>query len=86
MIRRITLSLTLIVSAVILFIIWLLGTESGLQWGYQQAQSRIPTSLSISGISGRIIGPLTIEEIRYDDHGQVLGDGGALHDTSLLLG
>lgn len=72
MIRRIILSLTLIVSVVTLLFIWLISTESGLQWGYQQVQSRIPASLSISGIAGRIIGPLTFEEIRYDHQGQAL--------------
>ena len=69
MIQRIAIGLTLITLMVISFVFWLISTESGLQWGYRQAQSHLPATLSVSGMSGRLIGPLTVEEIRYDHQG-----------------
>lgn len=69
MIKRIAIGLTLITLIALSFAFWLISTESGLQWSYRQTQSHLPDVLSVSGISGRIIGPLTIEEIRYDHQG-----------------
>lgn len=44
---------------------WLLLSESGLRWAYARAQPHIPGELEFSQLSGRLSGPITLEQIRY---------------------
>lgn len=46
---------------------WLLGTESGLRWSYEQARTRLPGELAIESLTGRIAGPVEIRGLRYSD-------------------
>ena len=46
-------------------LVWLGGTEAGLKWVYGQATQHIPGKLQVSSLSGRLIGPIEITDIRY---------------------
>ena len=63
--------IALIVLPMIL-LIWMVTTQSGMRWSFRQAQPNLPESLAITGLSGRLIGPLTFEEISYEDQGRNL--------------
>ena len=63
--------IALIVLPMIL-LIWMVTTQSGMLWSFRQAQPNLPESLAITGLSGRLIGPLTFEEISYEDQGRNL--------------
>lgn len=69
---RIFIGLVLLIAASFSVSFWLVGTESGLRWGYQKALPHLPNSLSITGLSGRIIGPITVKEVKYEDLSQVV--------------
>ena len=51
---------------------WMVTTQSGMRWSFRQAQPHLPESLAITGLSGRLIGPLSFEQISYEDQGQNL--------------
>lgn len=44
---------------------WLVTTQSGLIWVYQQAENHLPSGLSTSTIEGRLIGPVSISDLDY---------------------
>lgn len=70
--RRLLIGLTLLITSVLSVSFWLVATESGLYWAYQKAQPHLPNSLSVTGLSGKIIGPLTIQEIKYELQSQLV--------------
>ncbi|MBI3897162.1 MAG: translocation/assembly module TamB domain-containing protein [Gammaproteobacteria bacterium] len=47
--------------------IWLLMTESGLQWTYATLRTRLPGTLELRALAGRLAGPLTIDGLHYRD-------------------
>ncbi len=53
-------------------LVWLLNSESGLRWGYQQVMPYLPDSLTVTGLSGTLTGPLTVGAVSYHDQGQTL--------------
>ena len=53
-----------------IFLLWLVTTEGGLHWSYQQARPHLPAGLSITQMSGRLIGPLTLQSVKYEHQGQ----------------
>ncbi len=56
----------------VLGLAWLLYSESGMRWGYQQILPHLPGSLTVTGLSGTLAGPLTAQVIRYQDQGQTM--------------
>ncbi|HYM46849.1 MAG TPA: hypothetical protein VES91_00120, partial [Burkholderiaceae bacterium] len=48
---------------------WLLGTESGLHWTLARVTPLLPVELSIAEVHGRLIGPITADDVRvhHDD-------------------
>ena len=57
------------------FLTWLFATESGLHWAYGEARARAPGTLSVQTISGQLAGQVKLEEISYEDQGQVITIG-----------
>jgi len=53
----------------ILAFAWLVSTENGLRWAYQLADSYLPSGLHITSLEGRLIGPLTMKGIEYQQDG-----------------
>ncbi|MCP4984470.1 MAG: hypothetical protein GY935_28700 [Gammaproteobacteria bacterium] len=53
-------------------IAWMLNTESGLHWSYQQALPHLPDSVSVTGVSGSLSGQLTLQSIEYEHQGQIV--------------
>lgn len=49
---------------------WLMFSTGGLRWIVAKAQSRVPGTLTIDGIEGRLIGPLTFSGVRYRFEGK----------------
>ncbi|MDH5710243.1 MAG: hypothetical protein OEZ15_01065, partial [Gammaproteobacteria bacterium] len=67
--KKISIAIALLLLPVVSGLLWLVGTESGLHWIYQQANAYLPTSLTIEKIEGRLAGPLTLSGIRYQQDG-----------------
>ena len=78
--RRLVIGLAVFVVSAIAFIFWLLVSESGLRWGYQQVLPFLPKTLSISAPSGRLIGPLHLHTVEYDNKGQTIKAQGIILD------
>ncbi len=45
--------------------VWLLYSESGLQWALAQARARLPGTLTYATVSGRLSGPIHAADITY---------------------
>jgi len=50
---------------VAILITWLTVTESGLRWAYQEAKPYLPFKLTVNKLHGRLIGPITITGVMY---------------------
>ena len=70
--RRFIIGLMAMIVVTTTFLFWLITTESGLDWSYQQVRPHLPQTLSVSGLSGRLVGPLAVQEIKYQHQGQIL--------------
>jgi len=51
---------------------WLSVTQSGLRWAYQQVESYIPGVLKIATLEGRLIGPVIVTGLEYQQDGAVI--------------
>ena len=54
-----------VILLVIILSVWLSATQNGLAWAYQQTKSYLPGALSINKLEGRLIGPISIEGLKY---------------------
>lgn len=63
-IARLTLR-TLLYAALASVLIWLFGTNAGLAWVWHMAKPHLPQNLQVASVSGRLIGPITIKDVRY---------------------
>ena len=70
--RYVAIGLSLLLVVVLGLLIWLGGSESGLQWLYRQAQPHLPDTLSVDSISGRLVGAVRLDGISYQDRDQVI--------------
>ena len=71
---------TLLISSVV-------TTEGGLQWAYRQAQAHLPVGLRIDKLDGKLVGPIHISGIEYEQHGTTIKAAEILldwHPLSLL--
>jgi translocation and assembly module TamB len=46
---------------------WLLTSESGLRWSYQQLEAELPGKLRLQQLSGSLIDGIILQGVRYDD-------------------
>jgi len=65
--RFVLLALGILLVLVTAFAWWLLGTASGLSFALTRAQGFTAGALQVGQAEGRLIGPLTLTNVRYDD-------------------
>jgi len=70
--KKILRVITLMLLLFLAIIFWLIGTESGLNFVYQNTKSYIPGSLTISELKGRLAGSISVNNLQYKDNGTVL--------------
>ena len=71
--RRLAAGLLLVLALLLGAAGWLLGTASGLRFALARAQAFTHGALSVQHADGRLIGPLQLAGVRYDDgHGTVV--------------
>jgi translocation and assembly module TamB len=70
--RRLLYGLMVLLLLPVTGLAWLMNSESGMRWSYQQALPHLPDSLTLTGLSGTLAGPLTAHRIRYQDRSQIL--------------
>lgn len=46
-------------------VVFLFGTQAGLQWAWRHARPFMPASLHVAHIQGRLIGPITLDGVDY---------------------
>ena len=63
--------IVLLITPVIL-LSWLMLTDSGLNWTYQNVASFLPADLNINKLEGRLIGPVTIKGFNYKNDGTLI--------------
>ena len=67
---RLLIVLLLLVPAVLLS--WLTMTQSGLNWVYQQVEFYLPAELNFNQLQGKLIGPVTIKDVEYQQDGALI--------------
>ncbi len=67
---RITIGLLSLLFVVVLA--WLSVTQSGLRWAYQQVESYIPGELTITTLEGRLVGPIIVAGLEYQQDGTLI--------------
>ena len=65
MIRIVTQLFTALLLIPVAVLAWLLLTESGLQWAFQQSKPYLPEKIITAKIQGKLIGPITFSEVQY---------------------
>ena len=70
--RLLLIGLTGLIIIPMIFLFWLVTTESGLHWSYEQTRRHLPELLSVTKLSGRLIGPLTLQSLKYEHQGQTV--------------
>lgn len=68
--RRRAITLTLLLPLV--FIFWLIGTESGLNFIYQHIKSYIPGYITIGTLQGSLVGPISVTALQYKYNGSLI--------------
>ena len=56
----------------LLFLLWLISTESGLHLVYKKTKNYLPGSLTISKLEGSLLGPINASVIQYEQGGTVV--------------
>ncbi|WP_158881878.1 translocation/assembly module TamB domain-containing protein [Rhodanobacter sp. L36] len=72
-------SVLLIIVLLIALLGWLLGTASGLRFALARAQSITHGALQVKQANGRLIGPLDLSGVRYDDGKGMVANVATLH-------
>lgn len=67
LLRRIAIVFAAVLLVVVAFSFWLLRTESGLQFVLARAIGATEGKLAIGASSGRLSGPVTLDQVRYRD-------------------
>lgn len=73
--RLLLIGFALLIALALGILTWLFESESGLLWAYRQAESRLPGTLAVKDISGRLSGSVRLEGLRYEDRGQTFKVG-----------
>jgi len=56
----------------LLFLTWLMSTETGLQLVYKKSKNYLPGNLTISKLEGSLLGPISASIIQYEQGGVVI--------------
>jgi len=56
---------TLLYAALLSALVWVLGTDAGLDWVWHMAKPWLPRDLQVASVSGRLIGPITVKGVDY---------------------
>jgi len=78
----------LIVLIPVTLLTWLLTTESGLHWAFQQSRGYLPPELALGEIKGKLLGPITIKGLEYKHQSAQIQTGQLIIDwqpSALLL-
>jgi len=70
--RVLRLFLATVLLVAIIGIAWLGMTQSGLRWAYSQAEPYLPDELNMRGLEGRLIGPITLTGLDYQQDGTLI--------------
>ena len=68
LLKRSALGSILLLLSVSLIIAWLTVTESGLRWIHHLATPHLPDGISLDKLEGRLIGPITITNLHYQNN------------------
>jgi len=63
--RKIARLLLIVITPLLIVLIWLLYSQSGLNFALNQSRAYLPSELSFKNIQGSIMGPITISELNY---------------------
>ena len=58
---------------------WILGTESGMRWSIYQVQPYINGKLSFNSLDGSLLGPITVNDLSYEDNDGVYVKADSIH-------
>jgi len=58
-------SLLLSIGFVIIFLLFFISSNWGLQWAYNYAKEKLPDEIVIDKLAGRLIGPIKVDSIAY---------------------
>src|SRR3990167_10239121 len=89
MIKKILISCGLLILLLFAFFLFLINTHIGLQWSVALVKDFAPGTLTIKQIKGRLIGPLSIEQLSYqaiDTHINIKTLEFDWHPKALLTG
>lgn len=67
--RRLRLAIVVVLLLTGALLVWLSATQSGLRWGYEQASRYLPGELRIAEVRGRLIGPITLRGLEFEQDG-----------------
>lgn len=77
---RLRLVIALLILLVGFAFTWLFASESGLRWVYQLSQTYLPAELQVKQLSGKLIGPIQLESIEYQQDGTLIKTGAVIFD------
>lgn len=69
---RLVISGLLLLTSVTGGLAWLCFTESGLNWAYRQSLAYLPGKLKVSEVSGKLVGPVKLSDLRYQQVRQIV--------------
>ena len=67
--RIVAITLTALMLPPLVLFAWLTLTESGLNWIYGQAEGYLPGELTVTSLEGRLIGPVSLKGLEYQQEG-----------------
>ena len=67
--KRVLIIIAVILLLPAMLLTWVAVTESGLQWIYQRTEAYLPAGISLGKLTGKLIGPITLEQIDYQQDG-----------------
>lgn len=82
--KRLRLIIPVFLLLLVLPLLWLLTTESGLRWTYQQADDYLPETFSLHHLEGKLIGPVKLSGIEFEQDGTRIKTGQIVFDWSPL--
>jgi translocation and assembly module TamB len=77
---RLRLIIALLILLVAFAFTWLLASESGLRWAYQLTRAYLPAELQVKQLSGKLIGPIRLGSIEYQQDGTLIKTGAVVFD------
>ena len=70
--RRLIIAVLLLLLLPAVLLSWLTLTENGLRWAWHQAEAFIPGEITLNTLSGKLIGPITLDGIEYRQDGTLI--------------